>query len=134
MSIVRNGLTWSLWVAAVVGCFVGCGKGDVGVTVQGTVTYRGKPLDHGMVTFVSSGNSPVGGKIQPDGTYQCELPAGEYQVAVSVPPVVEKDWNPAEPIPDFKPTIPAKYSSPRSSGLKVVVGDSDGENHDFSLE
>jgi hypothetical protein len=59
------------------GC--GAGRGEV----SGVVRYNGKPLPHGTIQFLGEDGIPYAGKIQPDGTFSVELPAGEAKVIVS---------------------------------------------------
>lgn len=48
---------------------VGCERGPQLVPVEGRVTYQGKPLQFGSVTFQPPRGQPAKGKIQPDGTF-----------------------------------------------------------------
>ena len=90
--------------------------------ISGTVTYKGKPLAEGTVTFVSIDRKKpkvAVGKIK-DGQYQVKnLPAGKYAVIITA----EKDGN---------NLLPAKYATTDTSGLRVEV--KDGSNTlDFDL-
>ena len=53
------------------------------VDVDGTVTYRGKPVISGSVIFVGPDHATHTGIIEPDGTYCVEgVPPGPVKVAV----------------------------------------------------
>ncbi len=63
-----------LLTAAMVATLCGCRSGDLPLQpVYGTVTYQGKPLDHGMVVFIPEQPTPgpqAVGTIQSDGTFR----------------------------------------------------------------
>ena len=61
-------------------CLAGCGASTVPVT--GKVTYKGKPLDHGSVTFFAGGGT-YASAIAQDGTYNVTVPVGKAKVIVS---------------------------------------------------
>jgi len=108
----------------------GCGRsGPEMARVTGSVTYHGKPVPLGMVTFQS--DDPNGrnatGAIAPDGSYtlQTEEPGdgallGEYRVAIDARDDVVLDYIPATPIPP-KRLVPEKYENPDTSELKATV-------------
>jgi hypothetical protein len=90
--------------------------------VSGTVTFDGKPVAEGDITFVSLTQPKpkvIAAKIK-DGKYQTEqLAVGKYAVSVSA-------------LKDGKETLPAKYTTTDTSGLTVEV--KDGSNtHDIKL-
>jgi len=99
-------------------------------SVQGTVTYQGKPLDGGTVLFDQMAPGPSGqrytarGRIDAGGRYSLSTfgdgdgaPAGRYRVAVAeAAPALAKETDVAPP-----PTIPTQYSSVESSGLEYEV-------------
>ena len=61
---------------------VGCGGGKKG-TVSGTVTYDGKKLQMGNVTFVPAKGNPVTAEISEDGTYTAVgVPTGDVKITV----------------------------------------------------
>jgi hypothetical protein len=53
-------------------------------TLSGQVVYNGKPVPGGLLTFVPSepGVSPVPARIDENGNYEVQLPAGEMQISV----------------------------------------------------
>ncbi len=104
-------------------------------TLTGNVTYQGKPLPTGTITFVPQGEEiPFAyAEIEEDGSYIAETPdvgsvieVGSYKVMISA----VKDVGPESPV---VPLIPDKYSSDQSSGLTAEI--SEGENTaDFTLD
>jgi len=74
-------------------------------TVTGAVTYKGKPLADGTITFHLKGDQFVGSKIK-DGKYLVDrVPAGTVKVTIE----------------SKKFRLPAKYASEDTSGLTVEV-------------
>jgi len=52
-------------------------------SISGTVTYKGKSLPYGRVTFVCADGTVVSGKIDSDGTYSIsQAPSGPARVAI----------------------------------------------------
>lgn len=87
-----------------------------GEDVSGTITFNGKPLPFGTVTFVSKdGKQKIATAIADDGTYKAVLPKGEYSVGIA-DPVAKKDDKEPKTLP-----IPAKYKSPDTSSLRIDV-------------
>jgi hypothetical protein len=93
---------------------LGGGSGPLAVgRVTGRVTYKGKPLPGGTITFVSSGGLVAGALIGSDGTYQADrVPVGEARIAVSVRTL--KDLPGLAAIPD-------RYADAERSGLTYTV-------------
>jgi hypothetical protein len=61
----------------------GCSKS---ANVTGKVTYKGKPVTSGSVSFIASDSVQYSGQIQPDGTYAIpKVPTGSVKVLVSSP-------------------------------------------------
>jgi hypothetical protein len=126
MKTVRHGPRCALACAAAL-LLCGCGGGDGG-TVCGTVTYRGKALNTGEVTFVAEGKSRSA-VIGPDGTYSLnDVPPGAHRVSVLVrapqPAAATAARKGAPPMPGARArpvVVPAKYASPASSGLNFRV-------------
>ncbi|WP_435009480.1 hypothetical protein P12x_000732 [Tundrisphaera lichenicola] len=129
-------------IALVVGCEGRTGKPPMG-KVHGTVSYNGKPLDKGRVTFTPvSGDGESGGNnamspIESDGSYELTTfdtgdgaIIGQHIVTISVPSSNINDLN--QPKADGsiayvlpKEYIPKKYTTPKDSPLRntVVEGD-----------
>lgn len=130
------------------GCFIllaGCGSGEEGYTgpvgsVSGTVTLDGSPIAANVSFINAKEGFTATSAAGSDGSFtlnrngSSEIPVGTYQVAVTEPPgaemTPEQEMEAAMKSEDgsFKTTkiIPAKYSSPASSGLSFEV--KEGEN------
>jgi len=79
----------SALAAVVLFSFAGCGDGKS--TISGTVTFDGRPVPSGMITFVSRGESLVReGAVIRDGAFQASLPPGDYQIELSAQKVIGK--------------------------------------------
>jgi len=63
---------------------VGCNKSDAPAyaNVSGTVTYNGKPLEKGQITFTTDGRPPTAMEIV-DGKFSGQAMIGSNKVAVS---------------------------------------------------
>jgi hypothetical protein len=123
---------WFLALAAAVVALTpaGCGRsGPPMGRVSGTVTYQGKPVPKGTVTFVSSDPSRrnATGQLDKNGYYQLQTEEpgdgaelGEYDVTL---------YSHDEPILDYRPKVPVKaqrlipekYENPKTSALKRTV-------------
>jgi hypothetical protein len=123
----------------------GCG-GQAKGTVSGTVTYQGKPLPSGFVTFVVENGSPLHSDIHSDGSYRMDdVPVGPVKIGVQ--PKSGGDKLQSSPMPrnrqDFAKVkaavtesdtpIPPKYSDPTKSGLTYTVTKG-SQQHDIELK
>lgn len=124
---------------------VGCGGsgGPEMARVSGKVTYQGKPLTKGTISFISvdpngtNANSVIG----PDGSYSLQTTnpndgavVGEYRVIVSdIDPNALNTPAPGEPVKKQERTIPEKYEKPDTSGLTKKV-ESGSNTFDIALE
>ena len=113
---------------------IGCGK-PTG-TVYGMVTYSGKPVTVGWVSFRDTAKGMVAAmSLGPDGTYQLrfsgglDIPVGEYVVTVSPPAPTDEEIE-AHEIRKF-PNLPERYREPFTSPLRATV--KPGENR-FDIE
>jgi hypothetical protein len=111
---------------------VGCGKSHPScIQVSGRVTYRGKPVTSGYVSFVRIGQNsaegltrPATGELDEGGSYAMKtfqkddgvLP-GEYGVSI----VSVEYGHKREPTGALPSLIPRKYASIDTSGLKATV-------------
>jgi hypothetical protein len=156
----------TLTACAVAGllAFAGCGGDDLGTRypVSGTVTYQGKPVAKGTITFMSDkGTRGAAGEIK-DGAYTLTAVnegdgafPGNYKVVVEaldvdMSGVVEQAKKLAEKnkIPynesmidqqslakaraKAKSAVPAKYAKANTSGLTAVVKE-ESNTHNFEL-
>jgi len=122
------------------GCFGQQGLETAPVT--GTVTYNGKPLPYGTVSFRPPAGSPATGNIQPDGSFSLSTYGngdgaivGTHQVSVTATEAHAGTRQQADPNTEMtvpKSMIPKKYTSFSTSELTAEVV-SDGKNR-FTLE
>jgi hypothetical protein len=140
---------------------LGCAKptGDI----SGKVTYQGKPVAGGTITFLDAENKQVGSAILgADGEYSLlKVPAGPVKITVTTPtaPSVGRrsqdsssqdkpDRRVKTPPPEANPNapkwtggpnklrlvnVPAKYSKPDQSGLTYTVQPGQQE-HNIDLQ
>ena len=60
-----------------------CGCGNT-AKITGKVTYQGRPVVHGSVTFLSADKTARSGVIEADGSYAVEgVPSGTVQIGVT---------------------------------------------------
>lgn len=108
--------------------------------VHGRVTYQGKPVPKGTITFQAS--SPdrrnATGMIDPDGNYTLQtetagdgVELGGYYVTISARDDVVLDYIPKTPVPP-KFLIPKKYEDRETSALMRTVARG-GSRMDFEL-
>jgi hypothetical protein len=114
-----------LVLAACLG-LAGCRGGPPPGRVSGKVTFEGKAVREGRVTFLDSGTG-AGGEalLTPEGTFTLPnpLPVGEYKVTV-MPLVVRQKDDPRGPevgVEKPAPDIPPKYRTIGSTLLKATV-------------
>lgn len=121
--------------------------------VSGKVTYQGKPVPQGTVTFYpQAGGRPSIGHIESDGTYVLSsvkpgdgAALGEYRVAIEARKVtgapaeptsfqdeLEGKFPAAAAAPKIEWLVPQEYSSAETSGLTATVEDKDNVI-DFNL-
>ncbi len=102
-------------------------------TLQGKLTYKGKPLPHALVIVTAAQGISAQGKADADGNYVVEhAPVGEVQVGVNTDAgrgmmmgeimaaaqSADKSKKPPELI-----DIPKKFFEPTKSGLSTTVAD-----------
>lgn len=111
------------WAACCLLFLAGCG-GPQTYPVRGTVTFDGKTVPTGWVTFVSDdGTSRINGAIAADGTYDLRAEPGTYLVAIGAPRQFPAGTKPED---TFRMTLPPPYVPPafnvaERSGLKAIV-------------
>jgi hypothetical protein len=106
---------------------VGCSSGPATSPVKGKVTFQGKPVAEGTVTFL---NPTEGGaaeaQINKDGSYTFQggvLP-GEYLVVITpLMHIVDTDpgKSPPAPMEKLAPDIPPKYRQQGTTKLRASV-------------
>jgi hypothetical protein len=102
-----------------------CGpSGPVKVTVKGNVTYKGKKMTSGIVTFNSDNGSYSAASIMEDGTYiMTDVLPGEIGVGVMESPQGSGSSSGDGPSKPSMPAanLPQKFRDPSTSGLKFTV-------------
>lgn len=111
---------------------VGCGASESTTTVAGKISYNGKPVTTGLINFMVVGGKPFGGGIEPDGSYEFDLPPGDYQVRIDSPPPGLVEGAPPPP-PSAKGQVPPQFANYDTSGLTLTVGTTSPQQHDFAL-
>jgi hypothetical protein len=119
----------------------GCKGEHARSPVQGTITYKGAPLDHGEIRFSpkdATGGTMEGSLINKNGKYT--IPAekglfpGEYQVSISAPDL--KGSGPAGEAPGrsrySKDLLPEKYNV--KSELHIEISPSGKREFNFDLD
>jgi hypothetical protein len=105
------------------------GSGPEMARVTGKVTYQGKPVMKGTVTFVTSipHGRNASGLLDPNGFYRLQTETagdgaelGDYKVTVYAHDEQILDYKPKVPIKVERRT-PVKYEDPKSSELKATV-------------
>lgn len=124
---------------------LGCGGQQSG-TVTGQVSFGGKPITFGVITFVAEKGEPkVSNASIWEGKYSFEkIPVGTVKVLIQSLPASKPGTPPkgTAPVVSSEPTkevkgpfvpIPAKYSREETSGLTYTVV-SGNQTKDFNLE
>lgn len=112
--------------------------------VKGTVTYKGKPLKYGNVSFRPAAGSPSTGRIQEDGTFTLSTYGdgdgaiiGTNQVSITATERdagQEKEVDPNTELMVSKSLIPSKYTSFSTSELTADVKAGDANEFNFELK
>jgi len=125
-SLIRI-IALSLAAALLIAPGIGCKKGPATGKVRGKVTFQGKPVKEGSITFL---NPKEGGAaeatIGADGGYTVPggVAVGEY--VVEIKPLMEiKDTDPGKsppaPVEKAAPDIPKKYRMQGTTPLRASV-------------
>jgi len=103
------------------------GCGPQFATVNGKITFQGKPIPFGTITFTDRQGKTASGVIE-NGEYQLErVPTGRVVVTVVAlpqpPPVVCPTSPPKEtsPHPISPPPVPERYGDVQKTPLSVVI-------------
>lgn len=123
------------WIAVLPGC--GTRTADQ-ITVQGSVTLDGKPLESAIITFLPvDGKGASGGATVTAGQYKTELAPGEKKVSIFAERVVgTQKRDPADPnsatVEVKQQYLPACYNT--STTLKATIPADGGATVDFALK
>lgn len=111
--------------------------------VKGTVTYKGKPLTFGNVSFRPEAGSPSTGKIQEDGTFTLSTYGDGDGAIIGLNQVSiiaterdagkEKEADPNTEMTVSKSMIPKKYTSFSTSELTAEVKAEEVNEFTFEL-
>jgi hypothetical protein len=120
-------------------CLLGCGGG--GVSVKGEVTFDGKPVDEGSISFESAdGKGPsMGGRIEA-GRYEVSAQGGAGRKVVRIRGVLKtgRKVEAGPPVPkgvlidEIKGPIPAAYNEQSTMTVDLAAGKVN--EHDFPLK
>jgi hypothetical protein len=107
--------------------FLGCGKSTPQGEISGKITFNGKPVAEGTVSFMNdSAGTGTEGPLK-DGNYKLNAPLapGEYKVMVTPLVVQQQDGGkgPEVAIEKPAPDIPKKYRVIGTTDLKATVKD-----------
>lgn len=135
----------------------GCGRvGEQQAEVSGKVSFKGKPLPGGVITFASARGYAATAVISPDGAYKLKAPIGDVQIGVDnrmldkndpkrikaeqrgksgrlkIPTEVASKQQGQQEVTGSYVFLPPRYSDPTKSGLtyKVTAG---SQTHDVEL-
>ena len=121
---------------------VGCGGGAKTANVSGKVSYNGKAIASGQVTFEGEGGRTGTGPIA-DGKYTIpDAPVGPVRIGVvsikrgpkAVNPMEAGSGTPAPPAPPAKPVpVPERFGTPAKSGLSYTVA-TGSQTHDIDIK
>lgn len=120
------------------GFLVGCGGNDGRVKVTGEVTFDGKPLEEGNITFGGDKGAAGAGKIS-NGKFSLSESGDEAGVQPGSYTVLINSWveerGSVRPDGSFSPgitRIPLVYLDAKKSGLKAEV--KSGEKNHFTFD
>jgi hypothetical protein len=149
--MARRRATTTPWVMRLLAATLlagACGCGNT-ATVTGKVTYQGRPVTHGSVTFLSADSTARSGVILPDGAYTV---AGVHPGAVKIGVISRDPSKGRSTLAGDKSThrrrkaaapdktlakgwfpLPAKFEDPERSGLGCTLA-SGGVGYDIDLK
>ncbi|AWM41383.1 hypothetical protein GobsT_75820 [Gemmata obscuriglobus] len=101
----------------------GCSKGEIKKqTIEGTITYKGAPLQSGILRFVGAGGAFATAPIHSDGTFTItDVVPGEIQVGIMEGPRSSSSSDGKGAAAPKTAPLPAKYKDPEHSGLKYTI-------------
>lgn len=126
------------FVLLILGLLAGCGGGQATGDVSGTVSFDGKPVEMGSITFLpADGNGPSAGGSITDGKYAvAKVPVGAAKVKISGALVTGKkkmyDDASSPVVTTSTELLPAKYSDEKATELKFDV-QKGPQTKDFAL-
>jgi hypothetical protein len=128
-------LCWTLGIVLAACC--GCSSEEL-VPLTGTVTFRGKPLDTGNITFIPDADGPRAyAQVQPDATYFAKtgtrkgIRPGNYAVLFTAFESIPQPTDLREK--ESVLLTPQRYRRPETSPLRCVVP-TEGGRFDIVLD
>ena len=124
-------------LAAGLVALAGCGGGDDVADVTGTVTFDGKPLAKGAITFTATdGKGGSGGGEIKDGRYTAtRVPVGPNTVRINGSKVIGKkkiyNTKDSQEMPLYDELLPKKYHAKSDLTLDVKPG-SNEKNYELT--
>jgi hypothetical protein len=132
----RNRVSLAIAAAAMC-CLLGCERRAKTVHIHGLITFEGKPIEKGVVTFLpSDGRGRTGAGLIADGRYSAEIPPGPKQVQIQGFRIVGRQHaEPANPnsrmIDVQEQVLPDRYNTNSTLTCEITPG---GSSQDFSLK
>ncbi len=132
----KVGSLGSLSVACVILAVAGCGRSDGLLTISGTATLDGNPIQDGSVSLMPvDGKGIAGGGTITNGRYTAESSPGQMAVQIYAHEKFEKPNPTREEVErglhiDTRQLLPAVYN--QQSKLRINVS-ADNRTHNFEL-
>ena len=122
-------------LAASLSLLAGCGPGDGMITISGSVTMDGEPVQDGSISLMPINGGSMGGGLIENGHYTAKSSPGEMAVQIHAHKMVQKKNPTREEIErglteDSVSIIPNVYN--RQSKLRINVAP-DQKNFEFDL-
>ena len=124
-----------LLLLASIGLVAGCGPGDGLITISGSVTLDGQPVEDGSISLMPVNGGSMGGGLIENGYYTAKSSPGEMAVQIHAHKMVQKKNPTREEIErglteDSVSIIPDVYN--RQSKLRITVAP-DQRSFEFNL-
>lgn len=118
---------------------IGCG--DDGIKrVSGVVSYDGKPVTKGKVSFIPESGRPASGSIDSNGRYEMAtskdkvgVAPGEYTVTIRVADASVSGNDYATSNPKTVWIVPERYACAETTPLKATISSSGSNVIDFDI-
>ncbi len=128
-------LSSCLLLLASIGLVAGCGPSDGLITISGSVTLDGEPVEDGSISLMPINGGSMGGGLIENGYYSAKSSPGEMAVQIHAHKMVQKKNPTREEIErglteDSISIIPNVYN--RQSKLRITVAP-DQRNFEFNL-